>query len=96
MPYVGNKYRNKDRLFTVKLYGPGFEFDTTPKDIAEILDRTLSSSEGAENNDLAAWVANNVAYNVKRANDDHVLWVECEVMYADGSLYGSVAELEAA
>lgn len=94
MPYIGNKYRNKDRLFTVKLYGPDYEFDTTPQDIEEILDRTLSSSAGAENNDLAEWVVNNVAYNVKK--DDSVLWVECEVMYADGSLYGSVAELESA
>lgn len=92
MPYIGNKYRNKDRLFTVKLYGPDFDFNTTPKDIEEILDRTLSSSEGAENSDLAEWVTNNVAYNVKR--DENVVWVECEVMYADGSMYGGVAELE--
>lgn len=94
MPYIGNKCRNKDRLFTVKLYGPEYDFNTTPQDIEEILDRTLSSSEGAENGELVQWVVNNVVYNVKR--DENVVWVECEIMYADGSMYGGVAELETA
>lgn len=94
MPYIGNKYRNQDRLFTVKLYGPDYEFGTTPKDIEEILDRTLSSSEGVQENELVEWVVNNVAYNVK--HDNKIVWIECEVMYADGSLFGGVAELEKA
>lgn len=92
MPYIGNKYRSNDRLITVKIFGPDTTFNTTSNDIKEILDRTISSSEGVQQSELVEWINNNVVYNVKQ--DDNVRWVECEVMYADGSLYGGVAELE--
>lgn len=91
MPYIGSKYRSDDRLITVKIFGPEYEFTTTTKDINEILDRTMSSSAGAQTTDLVQWIANNVAYNVK--HDKAIRWVECEVMYADGTLYGGVSEL---
>lgn len=93
MPYIGNKYRSDNRLITVKVFGPDSTFDTTSNDIKEILDRTISSSEGVQQDELVTWIANNVAYNIK--TDKAARWVECEVMYADGSLYGGVAELEA-
>lgn len=92
MPYIGNKYRSDDRLITVKIFGPDSTFNTTSNDIKEILDRTMSSSEGVQESELVEWINNNIAYNVK--TDNNALWVECEVMYADGSLYGGVAELE--
>lgn len=90
MPYIGRKYRSNDRLITVKIYGPDYEFKTTPKNIEEATQEVISTSN-AEKSALADWVAIRLAEEFH--NDNTIRWVECEVLYADGSFYGGVSEL---
>ena len=91
MPYIGKKYKYDDKLITTKLYGPNSLFSVSSEELEKLIASAVSRTI-AEKWALAYWVARNVAGDVTK--DENVRWVECEVMYADGSLFGGVAELE--
>lgn len=92
MPYIGTKHRYDDRLITVKLYGPKNDFAITIDTIKNLINRAVSDIDG-EHSILAHYVARFIADETEEL-DNHVLWVECEVMYPDGSLYSGIVELE--
>lgn len=84
MPYIGAKVRNKDEMVTVKVYGTNKLFHVNPVKLHEVISSAIEA--GPFDDEPVVGIAKVVA----KAMDENeaALWVECEILNAEGHLYG--------
>lgn len=93
MPYIGTKHRSdNDLLVTAKVHGPTLRFMFDPKDVLKEIKRITESEEKPDPKRLAIVIVDRVADLVE--HDPNAIWLECEVLGADGILYSDTVVLK--
>lgn len=85
MPYIGTKVRNHDEMVTVKVFGNHHLFQVNPTKFQEIVSSAINS--GPFDDEPVVGISKVVA----KALDENVnaFWVECEILNAEGHLFGN-------
>lgn len=93
MPSIGTRHRSDDNfLVTTKIHGPTLTFMFDPKDILKEVKRITDDAETNDPKKLAIVIVDRVADLVE--HDPNVIWLECEVLGADGILFSDTVVLK--
>jgi len=89
MPYIGAKVRHKDEMVTIKVCGTEKLFLTSPSKLQDIVSSAVEA--GPFDDEPVVGIAKIVAEALYE--NENVLWVECEILNADGTIYGNTVTL---
>lgn len=92
MPSIGTRHRSDNNLLvTTKVHGPTLTFMFDPKDVLKVVKRITDNEERPDPKKLAILIADCVSDIVD--HDPNAIWLECEVLCADGILYSDTVVL---
>lgn len=93
MPFIGTRHRSDNNLLvTTKVHGPTLRFMFDPKDVLKEVKRLTGEEEAPDPKRLAITIVDRVADLVE--HDPNAIWLECEVLGADGILYSDTVVLK--